>query len=79
MHLVLVQTKTVADMYPQVSWGGYRGNAAPDDSDCVYLISSQADHITEYSRSVAEYKYAFKKLGNNVCRLRMYVQPDTTR
>ena len=77
-----------APPYPPVSRGGYRGNvwgppfrppAAPDDPDCVYLISSQADHITVYSRSVAEYSDGFKKLGNNVCRSRMYSQPDTTK
>ena len=73
---------------PPVSWGGYRGNlrgrpfrppAAPADSDCVYLISSQADHITVYSHSIAEYNYGFKKLGNNVCRSRLNLQADKTK
>ena len=34
-----------------------------DGSDCVYLISSQVDHITEYSRSVTEHSDGFKKLS----------------
>ena len=48
-------------------------------SDCVYLISSQANHITVYGHSVSEYNDGFKKLWNNVCRSRMYLQPETTK
>ena len=57
-----------------VSCGCYWGNVGRLHTSAVFeLISWQANHITVYSRSVAEYNDGFKNLGNNVSTTIVYI------